>query len=125
MPPAPDAAPFRRLVRVAVVAEALLTLMDALIKLLSARYPVLQIAFLRYAFGLVGAAIYADWSRPGWPTRRKHARPRPRPHRGRAAGAGRLCEAGLGRADRDAECLPRCPGLARLRARRRSCWARC
>jgi drug/metabolite transporter (DMT)-like permease len=57
------------MVLMAVAAEGLLTLMDALIKLLSARYPVLQIAFLRFGFGLVGAAVYAAWSRPGWPTR--------------------------------------------------------
>lgn len=69
MPSAPLAAPFRRLVLVAVAAEGLLTLMDALIKLLSARYPVLQIAFLRYGFGLIGAAVYTAWCRPGWPTR--------------------------------------------------------
>jgi drug/metabolite transporter (DMT)-like permease len=69
MPSAPAAAPFRRLVLIAVAAEGLLTLMDALIKLLSARYPVLQIAFLRYGFGLIGAAVCAAWSRPGWPTR--------------------------------------------------------
>jgi S-adenosylmethionine uptake transporter len=30
---------------------------------------VLQIAFLRFGFGLLGAAVYAAWSRPGWPTR--------------------------------------------------------
>ena len=69
MPSAPAAAPLRRLVLLAVAAEGLLTLMDALIKLLSARYPTLQIAFLRYGFGLVGAAVYAAWSPPGWPTR--------------------------------------------------------
>ena len=40
-----------------------------MIKALSARYPTLQIAFLRFGFGLIGAAIYAAWSRPGWPTR--------------------------------------------------------
>jgi S-adenosylmethionine uptake transporter len=57
------------MVLVAVAAEGLLTLMDALIKLLSARYPVLQIAFLRFGFGLFGAVVYAAWSRPGWPTR--------------------------------------------------------
>jgi drug/metabolite transporter (DMT)-like permease len=57
------------IVLLAVAAEGLLTLMDALIKLLSARYPTLQIAFLRFAFGLVGAGLYAAWSRPGWPTR--------------------------------------------------------
>jgi S-adenosylmethionine uptake transporter len=69
MPPAPAAAPLARLVLLAVAAEGLLTLMDALIKLLSARYPALQIAFLRFAFGLAGAAVYTAWSRPGWPTR--------------------------------------------------------
>jgi S-adenosylmethionine uptake transporter len=58
-----------RLVALAVVAEGLLTFMDAMIKALSARYPTLQIAFLRFGFGLIGAAIYAGWSRPGWPTR--------------------------------------------------------
>jgi S-adenosylmethionine uptake transporter len=68
MPSAPAAAPVQRIVLVAVAAEGLLTLMDALIKLLSARYPVLQIAFLRYGFGLIGAALYAAWRRPGWPT---------------------------------------------------------
>jgi drug/metabolite transporter (DMT)-like permease len=69
MPPAPAAPSLARLLVLAVAAEGLLTLMDALIKLLSARYPTLQIAFLRYGFGLVGAALYAAWSRPGWPTR--------------------------------------------------------
>lgn len=68
--PSASAAPsLARMVLMAVAAEGLLTLMDALIKLLSARYPALQIAFLRYAFGLIGAAAYAAWSPPGWPTR--------------------------------------------------------
>jgi drug/metabolite transporter (DMT)-like permease len=58
-----------RLVLLVVVAEGLLTLMDALIKALSARYPTFQIAFLRYLFGLIGATAYVAWSRPGWPTR--------------------------------------------------------
>lgn len=70
MPPTPPAAPpLARIVLLAVAAEGLLTLMDALIKALSARYPTLQIAFLRFGFGLIGAAVYAAWSRPGWPTR--------------------------------------------------------
>ena len=68
--PSPAApSPVARIVLLAVAAEGLLTLMDALIKALSARYPVLQIAFLRFGFGLIGAALYAAWSRPGWPTR--------------------------------------------------------
>ncbi len=68
-PAAPAPPPLARIVLLAVAAEGLLTLMDALIKGLSARYPVLQIAFLRFGFGLLGAAVYAAWSRPGWPTR--------------------------------------------------------
>ena len=68
--PHPPARPnLARLVLLAVVAEGLLTLMDALIKQLSPRYPTLEIAFLRFAFGTVGATVYALWMRPGWPTR--------------------------------------------------------
>ncbi len=68
--PHPSASPnLTRLVLLAVAAEGLLTLMDALIKQLSPRYPTLEIAFLRYAFGMIGAAAYALWMRPGWPTR--------------------------------------------------------
>jgi drug/metabolite transporter (DMT)-like permease len=69
MPSSPAPPPLARVVLLAVAAEGLLTLMDALIKALSARYPVLQIAFLRFGFGLIGAALYAAWSRPGLPTR--------------------------------------------------------
>jgi drug/metabolite transporter (DMT)-like permease len=66
--PAPPIPPnLARLVLLAVAAE--LTLMDALIKLLTARYPTLQIALLRYVFGLGGALVYTAWVRPGWPTR--------------------------------------------------------
>jgi S-adenosylmethionine uptake transporter len=53
----------------AIGAEGLLTLMDALIKSLTPRYPTPEIAFLRYGFGLIGALLYAAWARPGWPTR--------------------------------------------------------
>ncbi len=67
MPPPPLS--LARIVLLAVAAEGLLTLMDAIIKALSARYPTLQIAFLRFGFGLIGAAIYTAWNRPGWPTR--------------------------------------------------------
>ena len=67
MPSAPLSIP--RLVAIAIMAEGLLTLMDALIKLVSARYPILQVAFLRYVFGLIGAIVYACWRPPGWPTR--------------------------------------------------------
>lgn len=57
------------IVLLAIAAEGLLTLMDAMIKSLSPRYPTFEIAFLRYAFGMVGAVAYALWMRPGWPTR--------------------------------------------------------
>jgi drug/metabolite transporter (DMT)-like permease len=57
------------IVLLAVAAEGLLTLMDAIIKQLSPRYPTLQIAFVRFAFGMVGALAYALWTRPGRPTR--------------------------------------------------------
>jgi drug/metabolite transporter (DMT)-like permease len=53
----------------AIAAEGLLTFMDAMIKELSPRYPTFEIAFLRYLFGMIGATIYALWTRPGWPTR--------------------------------------------------------
>jgi drug/metabolite transporter (DMT)-like permease len=66
-PPTPPRLP--RLVLLAIAAEGLLTLMDALIKLLTARYPTIEIAFLRYFFGLIGAIVYTAWVRPGWPTR--------------------------------------------------------
>ena len=52
----------------AVTAEALLTFMDALIKGLSARYPTLQIAFLRFAFGTVWATVLIALFWPGWPS---------------------------------------------------------
>jgi drug/metabolite transporter (DMT)-like permease len=52
----------------AIVAEGLLTLMDAMIKSLAPRYSAIEIAFLRYAFGMIGAVVYAFATRPGWPT---------------------------------------------------------
>lgn len=68
--PAPQASPnLVRFMLLAIAAEGLLTLMDALIKELSPRYNTLEIAFLRYAFGMIGAIVYALWKRPGWPTR--------------------------------------------------------
>ena len=69
MPAPPATHGLARLVLLAVGAEGLLTLMDALIKLLTPRYATLEITFLRYASGLIGAVVYAAWSRPGWPTR--------------------------------------------------------
>jgi drug/metabolite transporter (DMT)-like permease len=56
------------LVALAIVAEGLLTLMDAMIKSLAPRYNAIEIAFLRYAFGMFGAIVYALSTRPGWPS---------------------------------------------------------
>ena len=42
--------------------------MDAMIKSLAPRYNAIEIAFLRYAFGMIGAIAYAIATRPGWPT---------------------------------------------------------
>lgn len=53
----------------AVAAEALLTLMDALIKGLTARYPTFEIAFLRFGFGTLWATVLVVWLRPGWPSK--------------------------------------------------------
>ena len=55
-------------VGLAIFAEGLLTLMDAMIKSLAPRYSAIEIAFLRYAFGMIGAIVYAVATRPGWPT---------------------------------------------------------
>ena len=56
------------IIGLAIIAEGLLTLMDAMIKSLTPRYNVIEITFLRFAFGLLGAAAYAGATRPGWPT---------------------------------------------------------
>jgi drug/metabolite transporter (DMT)-like permease len=69
MPTAPAPVSLARLILLAIAAEGLLTLMDAMIKALSPRYATFEIAFLRYAFGMVGAVAYALWTRPGWPKR--------------------------------------------------------
>jgi len=69
MPPRSAPLSIAGIVLLAIAAEGLLTLMDAMIKALSPRYPTFEIAFLRYAFGMVGAVVYAAWARPGWPTR--------------------------------------------------------
>jgi len=69
MPASPVPPNLARLTLLAIAAEGLLTLMDAIIKSLTARYPTFEIAFLRYLFGTAGAISYAVWTRPGWPTR--------------------------------------------------------
>lgn len=69
MPPTSAPLSIAGIVVLAIAAEGLLTLMDAMIKSLSPRYPTFEITFLRYAFGMIGAVVYAMWTRPGWPTR--------------------------------------------------------
>jgi len=45
------------IVGLAIVAEGLLTLMDAMIKSLAPRYSAIEIAFLPYACGMMGAIV--------------------------------------------------------------------
>jgi S-adenosylmethionine uptake transporter len=58
-----------RAIFLAVVADALLTLMDALIKSMAAGYPVLEIAFLRFGWGTIWSSVLLAIMRPGWPSR--------------------------------------------------------
>jgi S-adenosylmethionine uptake transporter len=69
MPPRSAPLSIAGIVLLAIAAEGLLTLMDAMIKALSPRYPTFEIAFLRFAFGTVGAIAYWMWTRCGLPTR--------------------------------------------------------
>lgn len=70
-PTALDAAPasLPRAARDAVIGIGFLCLMDALIKLLSARYLVLEIAFLRFAFGSLAILAVVALVRPPVPSR--------------------------------------------------------
>lgn len=53
----------------AVAADGLLSLMDAFIKSMTARYPTFQIAFLRFSFGFLWASLLLAYLRPSWPSR--------------------------------------------------------
>lgn len=53
----------------AVAGDGLLSLMDALIKSMTPRYPTLQIAFMRFSSGLLWASLVLAILRPGWPSR--------------------------------------------------------
>lgn len=53
----------------AVSGIGLLSVMDSLIKQISDRFHTFEIAFLRYALGIVFAAAVVAFVRPGWPTR--------------------------------------------------------
>lgn len=53
----------------AAAAEGFLSLMDAIIKSLTTRLAVIEIAFLRFASGFGWAAVLVLATRPGWPSR--------------------------------------------------------
>jgi drug/metabolite transporter (DMT)-like permease len=69
MSASPPSTDVRRAVLFALAGEGLLTLMDTVIKLLTARYPTFQITFLRFAFGSIFAVALWLWYRPGLPSR--------------------------------------------------------
>jgi S-adenosylmethionine uptake transporter len=52
----------------AIAGIAILCVMDAYIKGMSAHYPVLQVTFLRFIFGSLIAAVVVVALRPGWPS---------------------------------------------------------
>lgn len=53
----------------AILADGILSLMDAIIKSLTSRYPTFQIACLRFGFGVLWASALLGYIRPGWPSR--------------------------------------------------------
>ena len=53
----------------AIIADGLLSLMDAIIKSMTPRYPTFQIAFMRFGSGLFWASLLLVFTRPGWPSR--------------------------------------------------------
>lgn len=61
--------PVRRPVVLAVLGVGVLSVMDALIKNVAARHHTFEIAFLRYAVGLIFAGAAIAFVRPGWPSR--------------------------------------------------------
>jgi drug/metabolite transporter (DMT)-like permease len=59
----------RSAVLFALGGEGVLTLMDACIKLLTPRYPILEITFLRFAMGSVVAIAVFATLQPAWPSK--------------------------------------------------------
>jgi drug/metabolite transporter (DMT)-like permease len=53
----------------AILAIAVLSAMDAIVKDVSLRYPTFQVAFMRFALGGLCVVGWAAWQRPGWPSR--------------------------------------------------------
>lgn len=58
-----------RAILLAIAGDGLLSLMDAIIKSMTARVPTFQIAFLRFLSGLFWASLVLAFIRPGWPSR--------------------------------------------------------
>ena len=53
----------------AIAGEGILTLMDAVIKGLTGRFPIIEIAFLRFAMGTLWASLAFAAQTPTWPSR--------------------------------------------------------
>jgi S-adenosylmethionine uptake transporter len=67
--PTPLVPTARRAVVFAAIGEGVFTVMDMLIKSVATRIPTFEIAFLRFAFGLIWALLLVAILRPGWPNR--------------------------------------------------------
>ena len=65
----PSSSPPRRAAVTAAAAIALLTTMDAMVKLAAERLPVVQITFARFLFAAFVTLAVAAIARPGWPSR--------------------------------------------------------
>ena len=59
----------RRAAIEALAGVAILSAMDAMVKGLAAHLPVIEVTFLRFAFGAVTAFAVVAVTRPGWPSR--------------------------------------------------------
>jgi drug/metabolite transporter (DMT)-like permease len=64
-----DPAALRVAVLFALAGEGVLTLMDACIKSLTPRYPILEVTFLRFAMGSIFASVVFALMQPRWPTK--------------------------------------------------------
>lgn len=56
-------------IALAILAIGVLSALDVLIKIVGARYPTVQLVFLRFAFGFVVAGCLWLWMQPGRPSR--------------------------------------------------------
>jgi len=67
--PSAQAGAQRRATWEALAGIAVLSVMDALIKDVAARYPTFEVAFMRFVFGSLGILVVLAVARPGWPSR--------------------------------------------------------